>query len=49
MFHTILAILKNPVYAGAYAFGKTEARTKMVGGRVHKTEGHKNRGRTGWS
>ena len=41
VFHTILAILTNPLYAGAYAFGKTEARTKMVGGRVHKTEGHK--------
>ena len=41
VFHSVLAILANPVYAGAYAFGKTEARTKMIGGRVHKTEGHK--------
>lgn len=41
VFHSILAILTNPLYAGAYAFGKTQARTKMVGGRVHKTMGHK--------
>lgn len=41
VFHSVLAILTNPVYAGAYAFGKTEARTKMIGGRIHKTEGHK--------
>jgi hypothetical protein len=30
-----------PVRLGAYAFGKTEARTKVVNGRAHKTEGHK--------
>src|SRR5437773_3294784 len=27
-YSSILAILANPLYAGAYAFGKTEARTK---------------------
>lgn len=47
VFHSVLAILQNPVYAGAYAFGKTEARTKMIGGRVHKTEGHK-KARKNW-
>jgi DNA invertase Pin-like site-specific DNA recombinase len=41
VYHSILAVLSNPVYAGAYAFGKTEARTKVIGGRAHKTEGHK--------
>jgi hypothetical protein len=28
------------MYAGAYVFGKTEARTKGVNGRAHKTSGH---------
>jgi DNA invertase Pin-like site-specific DNA recombinase len=41
VYHSILAVLSNPVYAGAYAFGKTEARTKVINGRAHKTEGHK--------
>ena len=40
MYHTILRILTNPVFAGAYAFGKTEARTTVVGGRAKKTVGH---------
>src|SRR5215470_3460020 len=30
VYSTILAILENPLYAGAYAFGKTEARTRVV-------------------
>jgi len=37
---TILAILQNPMYAGAYAFGRTEARTKVVAGRPRQTTGH---------
>ena len=36
----IRAILTNPIYAGAYAFGKTETRTKIVNGRARKTTGH---------
>src|SRR5258708_32996993 len=28
------------MYAGAYVFGKTEARTKVVNGRARKTIGH---------
>lgn len=39
-YHGIVAILKNPMYAGAYAFGKTEVRTNMIEGRARKTEGH---------
>jgi DNA invertase Pin-like site-specific DNA recombinase len=39
-YHGIVAIVKNPVYAGAYAFGKTETRTNMIEGRARKTEGH---------
>lgn len=41
MYHTILAILTNPVFAGAYAFGKTESRTAVVDGRARKTVGHR--------
>jgi DNA invertase Pin-like site-specific DNA recombinase len=41
IYNTILAILSNPVYAGAYAFGKTHARTTVVNGRARKTVGHR--------
>lgn len=34
-------ILTNPIYAGAYAFGKTEARTKVVDGRARRSFGHR--------
>jgi DNA invertase Pin-like site-specific DNA recombinase len=40
VYNTINRILTNPIYAGAYAFGKTEPRTKMVDGRARKTIGH---------
>lgn len=40
VYSTILAILENPLYAGAYAFGKTEARIRVVAGRPQKTSGH---------
>lgn len=40
LYSTILAILQNPMYAGAYAFGRTEARTRVVAGRPRKTAGH---------
>jgi DNA invertase Pin-like site-specific DNA recombinase len=41
IYNTVLKILTNPVYAGAYAFGKTQARTTVVDGRARKTEGHR--------
>jgi DNA invertase Pin-like site-specific DNA recombinase len=41
LYHTILAILTNPMYAGAYAFGRTEVRTKVSMGRACRTEGHR--------
>jgi len=41
VYRTILAILTNPIYAGAYAFGKTGDRTRMLSGRARKTRGHK--------
>ena len=40
VYNTILHLLRNPMYAGAYVFGKTEARTKVINGRARKTGGH---------
>jgi DNA invertase Pin-like site-specific DNA recombinase len=40
VYNTIWHMLRNPMYAGAYAFGKTEARTKVIDGRARKSEGH---------
>ena len=39
-YHNILRILRNPHYAGAYTFGKTENRTRILEGRAHRTYGH---------
>ena len=40
-YHTVHQVLKSPIYAGAYAFGRTGGRTRIVAGRARKTEGHK--------
>lgn len=40
IYQNIQAILTNPVYAGAYVFGKTETRTKVVEGRARKRSGY---------
>ena len=40
VYANIRAILGSPIYAGAYAFGKTETRTHLVDGRARKTAGH---------
>lgn len=40
VYSNIRSILTNPIYAGAYAFGKTETRTHTVNGRARKTVGH---------
>lgn len=40
VYNTIWHMLRNPMYAGGYAFGKTEARTRVVNGRARKTIGH---------
>ena len=40
-YHTVHQMLKSPIYAGAYAFGRTGARTRIVEGRARKTAGHK--------
>ena len=47
LYQSIQAILTNPVYAGAYAFGKTETRTKVVDGRPVKRSGYR-RPRSQW-
>jgi Recombinase/Recombinase zinc beta ribbon domain len=40
VYNSILAILTNPLYASAYAFGRTEARTQVLAGRARQTKGH---------
>jgi DNA invertase Pin-like site-specific DNA recombinase len=40
-YHTVLQIIRNPIYAGAYAFGRTTQRTRVVEGRARKTSGHR--------
>jgi excisionase family DNA binding protein len=40
-YHTVLEILQHPVYAGAYVFGRTSNRTRIIEGRAKKTTGHK--------
>ncbi|HEU0198299.1 MAG TPA: recombinase family protein [Nevskiaceae bacterium] len=39
-YRNIITALKNPFYAGAYIYGKTEHRTALVDGRVHTTYKH---------
>jgi hypothetical protein len=40
-YHTVLAMLQHPLYAGAYVFGRRAQRTKATDGRARKSEGHK--------
>jgi len=35
-YHTVLQILRHPVYAGAYVFGRTTQRTSILDGRARK-------------
>jgi DNA invertase Pin-like site-specific DNA recombinase len=41
VYYHVLAILTNPMYAGAYVFGKTERRSRVVDGRARKSDGHR--------
>jgi excisionase family DNA binding protein len=41
IYNTVLKILTNHAYAGAYAFGKTRVRVQIVDGRARKTAGHR--------
>jgi DNA invertase Pin-like site-specific DNA recombinase len=47
-YHNLLTILRNPTYAGAYAFGRTGQRTSVVAGRAQRTNGHR-KPREQWS
>ncbi|HZZ22539.1 MAG TPA: recombinase family protein [Roseiarcus sp.] len=38
-YHAVMQILHNPLYAGAYAFGKNAQRTRIVDGRARKVSG----------
>lgn len=39
-YSRLWAILTNPTYAGAFAYGRTRTRSHMVDGRARKTAGH---------
>jgi hypothetical protein len=39
-YRNVISILKNPFYAGVYAYGKSEKRTSIVNGRARKSYGH---------
>ena len=40
-YRNIISILKNPFYAGAYVYGKSEKRTIIVDGRARTTYEHR--------
>jgi DNA invertase Pin-like site-specific DNA recombinase len=40
-YRSIISVLKNPFYAGVYAYGKREKRTEIVDGRARKSYGHR--------
>lgn len=39
-YRNVIGVLKNPFYAGAYAYGKSEKRVELVDGRARKSYGH---------
>lgn len=39
-YHTVVQMLKHPMYAGAYVFGRRTQRTEVVDGRARKSVGH---------
>jgi excisionase family DNA binding protein len=40
IYHTVLRILSNPVYAGAYVFGRTQTRVRIEAGRKRVLRGN---------
>jgi hypothetical protein len=40
-YRNVISILKNPFYAGVYAYGKSEKHTSIVDGRARKSYGHR--------
>ena len=41
VYNTIHKLISNPLYAGAYVYGKTEGRTQVIDQRARKTSGHR--------
>ncbi len=39
-YRNVIAVLKNPFYAGVYVYGKSEKRTMIVDGRARRSYGH---------
>lgn len=39
-YHSVLSVLRHPMYAGAYVFGRRGQRSHIVDGRARKTNGH---------
>lgn len=40
-YRLVLSVVRNPLYAGAYVYGRTGTRTRMVDGRLQKTRARK--------
>ncbi len=40
-YRSVISILKNPFYAGAYAYGKSQKRTALIAGRARTTYKHR--------
>jgi len=41
VYQTIIKFIRNPIYAGAYAFGRTETHTRVLDGLAHKVRGYR--------
>lgn len=41
VYNTLLRMLTNPIYAGAYAFGRTESRSRIEAGRKRVVRGYR--------
>lgn len=39
-YRNVISVLRNPFYAGIYAYGKSGPRAEIVDGRAHKSYGH---------
>lgn len=40
-YRNVITLLKNPFYAGVYAFGKSEKQTAVIDGRARRSYGHR--------
>jgi DNA invertase Pin-like site-specific DNA recombinase len=41
VYQTIIKFLRNPIYGGAYAFGRTATSTRVIDGAAHKVRGNR--------